>query len=75
MNPEHHRTGVIYEECVEPGIHLCKMIGLHSQYVNHLEDLGIKKTINKTRLKENILAHFTEAQDQYDGKHSIIILV
>ena len=37
---------------------LFKLSELHSLYKNFLEDLGHKKTVNKTRLKERLLKHF-----------------
>lgn len=46
---------------------------IHSLYVSRLEYLGIKKQINKTRLNDDILQHFPEAQDQHDGRNTIII--
>ena len=45
-----------------------KLSEIHALFVNRLEDLGIKKLINKTRLKQHLLQHFSEAQEQYDGK-------
>ncbi len=33
---------------------------IHTLYVNCLEDLGIKIAINKTRLKNQLLEHFSE---------------
>lgn len=42
-------------------------------YVSRLEDLGIKKAINKTRLKLQLLENFPEAQEQCDGKKVIIV--
>ena len=42
-------------------------------YVSRLENLGIKKAINKTRLKVQLLEHFPEAQEQFDGRNIVII--
>ena len=41
--------------------------------MNHLEDLGIKMLVSKTRLKVNLLEHFPEAHEQHDGKNTIIV--
>ena len=41
-------------------------------YVNCLEDFGINKRINKTRLKFDVLEKFPEAQEQHEGKNTII---
>ena len=46
---------------------------LHSLYENSLKDLGVVKSVNKTRLKHAILNHFTEAQEQHDGRNTVII--
>lgn len=35
--------------------------------------LGIRKTVNKTRLKGDLLHHFSEAQEQCDGKNTVIV--
>ena len=61
------------EKAVESGTLLFKLAELHSLYVNCLGDLGITKLVNKTRLKLNFLQHFPEAQEQCDGKNTVII--
>ena len=43
------------EGCVESGTLLFKLSELSSLYIQRLEDLGIQKTINKTRLKIALL--------------------
>ena len=43
------------EGCVESGTLLFKLSELSSLYIQKLEDLGIQKTINKTRLKIALL--------------------
>ena len=45
------------EEAVGSGILLFKLSEIHSMYVNRLEDLGINKQVNKTKLKKNLLEH------------------
>ena len=41
--------------------------------MNHLKDLGIKKAINKTRLKVRLLEHFPEALEQFDDRNTVIV--
>ncbi|KAG5871123.1 hypothetical protein JTB14_036750 [Gonioctena quinquepunctata] len=41
-------------------------------YINRLEELGIKQQISRTR-KNQLLEHFPEAQEQFDGRHTVII--
>ena len=48
------------DQCVDEGTHVFKLSELSSLYVQRLEDLGIEKTINKTRLKKALLEHTTE---------------
>ena len=57
---------------VESGTLLFKLVELYSLYVDRLGDFGIKKLVNKTRLKVRLLQHFPEAQEQCDGKNVII---
>ena len=40
--------------------------------MSRLEDLGIKKAINKTRLKVKLLEHLPEAHEQFDGRNIVI---
>ena len=35
--------------------------------------MGILKQINKTWLKTSLLDHFSDAQEQHDGKHVVIV--
>ncbi|KAG5873612.1 hypothetical protein JTB14_011754 [Gonioctena quinquepunctata] len=58
---------------VKSGILLFKVSEIHSLYINRLEELGINEQINKTRLKNQLLEHFPEAQEQFDGRHTVII--
>lgn len=52
---------------------LFKLSEVHSLYVERLEDLGMKKKINKTRLKKDLFQHFPESQEQQEGKSTIIV--
>ena len=61
------------EKSVDSGTLLFKLAELHSLYVDRLSDFGINKVVNKTRLKNNLLHHFPEAQEQCDGKNIVII--
>ena len=61
------------EKSVYSGTLLFKLSELHMLYVSRLEDLGIKKAINKTRLKVQLLEHFSEAQEQFDGRNVVIV--
>ena len=42
-------------------------------YMERRKDFDIIKTVNRTRLKDKLLTHFPEAQEQSDGRHTIII--
>ena len=65
-------TSFIEKEVIS-GKLLFKLLELHSLYENRLEDLGHKKSENKTRPKERLLKHFQEAQEQSDGKNTILV--
>ena len=55
-------------KAVESGTLLLRLVDLHSLSVNRLSYLSINKTVNRTRLKGHLLHHFSEAQEQCDGK-------
>ena len=61
------------EKSVESGTLLFKLADLHCLYVNRLEEFGIKKLVNKTRLKSHLLARFSGAQEQCDGKSIVLV--
>uniref|UniRef100_UPI00358EABF1 uncharacterized protein n=1 Tax=Myxine glutinosa TaxID=7769 RepID=UPI00358EABF1 len=61
------------EKSVDSGTLLFKLSEIHSLYVNRLEELGIKKLVHKTRLKGHLLERFPEAQEQYDGRNTVLI--
>ena len=47
---------------------------LHTLFKDCLCSLGIEKDINKTRFKEQLLAHFSGVcQEQSDGKNSLLV--
>ena len=60
------------EKAVDSGTSFFKLSDIHSLYMNRLKDFGISKGFNKTRLKERVLKHFPESQEQYDGRNTII---
>ena len=62
------------ENSVENDECIFKLAQLHSLYVERLQCLGISKSVNKTRLKKQILDHFCgECQEQSDGKNSLLV--
>ena len=61
------------EKSVDSGTLLFRLSELHRLYTTHLEDLEVRKVIDKTRLKDSLLDHFPEAQEQYEGKHVVIV--
>ena len=61
------------EKSMESGIAIFKLSELHSLYVHRLEDMGINKGVNETRLKDKLLQHFPESQEQQNGKYTIIV--
>ena len=62
------------EGCVENGTLLFKLSELSSLYIQRLEDLEIKKTINKTRLKIALLEHYNGTlQEQTDGRNTVLV--
>lgn len=46
------------DQCMDDGVHIFKLSELSPLYVQRLEDLGIEKSINKTRLKKALLEHY-----------------
>ncbi len=62
------------EGCVENGTHLFKLSELSSLYTQRLQDVGINKIINKTRLKNALLDHYTGVlQEQTDGRNTVLV--
>ena len=41
--------------------------------MNRLEEFGINKLVNKTRLKSHLLARFSGAHEQCDGKSIVLV--
>ena len=61
------------DNAIDSGTLLFRLSELHSLYVKRLEDLGMKKSINKTRLKKDLLQHFPDSQEQQEGKYTVIV--
>ena len=61
------------EECVIGGTFLFKLNEMHSLYVERLEDLGIRKTINKTRLKAKLFEAFSTVHEQSLGQNIVFV--
>lgn len=60
------------ETLAEGGTLLFKLIELHGMYVRNPQSVGSHKATSKTRLKEQILKTLPEAQEQFDGRNTII---
>ena len=57
------------ESFIDDGKYVLTLTELHQLYINRLQDCGIKKEVNGTRLKSRILTHFPgKLQEQSDGK-------
>ena len=52
---------------------LFKLNEMHSLYVERLKDLGIGKTINKTRLKAKLLEAFPTVHEQSFGQNILFV--
>ena len=44
-------------------------------YENRLKDLGVTKSVNRFSLKNKILKHFTEAQEQNDRRKTELVVI
>ena len=62
------------ESSVENGNYIFKLSELHSLFEDRLCALGLGISINKTRLKKQVLDHFSrECQEQSDGRHTLLV--
>jgi len=61
------------EKAVESGTLLFRLADLHSLYVDRLSDFSIHKSVNKTRLKTELLNLFSKAQEHCVGKSTAIV--
>lgn len=53
--------------------HFFVLSELHNLDEKRLESFGIVKSVNRSRLKNKLLDKFPEAQEQSDGRNSIIV--
>ncbi len=60
------------ENSVEDGTFCFKFSVLHQLYEKRMHHLGVEQEANGSRLKEKVLAHFSQAQEQSDGKHKTL---
>ena len=59
---------------VENGTYLFKLKELHTLFENRLHEFGIAKSIHKSRLKDQILSHFSgHCNEETDGKNSLLV--
>ena len=62
------------ESNVESGSYIFKLSVLYNLYEDRLSSLGIEKSINKTRLKKQLMEHFSlKCQEQSDGKNCLLV--
>ena len=62
------------ESIVESGSYIFKLSVLHRLDEDRLSSLRIEKSINKTRLKKQLMEHFSlECQEQSDGKNCLLV--
>ena len=63
------------DELLEAGNFLFKCSVLHNLYEQRLKEFGVDIAINKTRLKEKLLEHFSDMglQEQYDGRNTVLL--
>ena len=61
------------ENSVEDGVHFFVVAELHSMYENRLKDMGVDKSINRFRLKNELLTQFPEAQEESDVRRNVLV--
>lgn len=63
------------ESMIEEGNQIFKLTDLHAIYEDRLRKLGLDTSINKTRLKNNIIDHFLDSgiQEQTDGTNTLLV--
>ncbi len=62
------------EDSIRNGTYLFKLKDLFNMFTNRLQALGITKTINKTRLKEDIMSNFLgHCTEETDGKNITLV--
>ena len=65
------------DELLDAGNFLFKCFVLHNLYEQRLKEFGVDIAINKTRLKEKLLKHFSDMglQEQYDGRNTVLLFL
>ena len=59
---------------MDDGKYVLTLTELHKLFIDRLQDFGIKKEVNRTRLKSSILSHFPgKLQEQSDGKTVLLV--
>ncbi len=60
---------------LEDGTYIFRVAEVHKLYQSYLEILGADITVNRTRLKTDLLEHFqtSAVQEQFDGKNSLLV--
>ena len=63
------------DELLEAGNFLFKCSILHNLYEQRVKEFGVDIAINKMRLKEQLLEHFSGMglQEQYDGRNTVLL--
>eukprot|EP00731_Ephydatia_muelleri_P021817 Em0014g408a len=62
------------ENEVENGTNIFKLSELHMIYENRLQSVGITITVNKTRFKSQLTAHFSDScQETSDGRNTLLV--
>ena len=62
------------ENEVEDGTYIFRLTDLHKLYEQRLAILGCPKLVNKSRLKRQLIEHFSlDCQEQTDGKNILLI--
>jgi hypothetical protein len=62
------------ESSVEIGKTMFQLCELYDLYVSRLKDFNVTKNVNKTRLKNCILAHFSDdIQEQSIGRNTVLV--
>ncbi len=63
------------ENCLKNRTFIFKLSEVHKVYNENLCDLGLESSVNKTRLKIELLEHFQNSaiQEQSDGKNTLLV--
>ena len=63
------------ETALEEDTHIFKLSELHAAYLERLQNFGLSLSVNKTRLKDDIIDHFFYygVQEQFSGTKIVLI--